>query len=321
VNRTDRLLALVLKLQINGQQRAEDLAAAFETSKRTIYRDIQALSEAGVPVVALPGQGYSLMEGYFLPPLSFTTDEATMLLLGADFVAKNFDAQYRDAAHAASNKIEAVLPDGLRRDVRYLQDSICFVPIGSPGRPAEAERLQQLRRAIIDRKTASFLYHTKFTADARGRRDARKADPYGMLNAGGTWYLIAYCHLRRATRMFRLDRLTDLTILDSTFERPANFKMEDPVEEEWKGIVARALFDNEIASWVREARSYYVVEMEDRPEGLLVTMKARRESDLMQWLLSWGSRVRVLEPASLRRRLIEEGEKMIEVNRVEKLLT
>lgn len=81
MNRTDRLLAIVLELQGKGRQRAEDLAATFETSKRTIYRDIQALGQAGVPLISVPGHGYSLMKGYFLPPLSFTTDEATMLVI------------------------------------------------------------------------------------------------------------------------------------------------------------------------------------------------------------------------------------------------
>src|SRR6266545_780388 len=84
MNRTDRLLAIVLELQRKGARRAEDLAATFETSKRTIYRDIQALCESGVPVVAQPGVGYSLVEGYFLPPVSFSVDEATMLLRGAE---------------------------------------------------------------------------------------------------------------------------------------------------------------------------------------------------------------------------------------------
>src|SRR5262252_5341 len=149
MNRTDRLLAIVLELQRKGARRAEDLAATFETSKRTIYRDIrharltqrldvavdrafadlaatfetskrtiyrdiQALSESGVPVVAQPGVGYSLVEGYFLPPVSFSADEATMLLLGGDFVAQNFDAQYRAAAVSAGRKIEAVLSEKLR---------------------------------------------------------------------------------------------------------------------------------------------------------------------------------------------------------------
>src|SRR5207248_11641794 len=90
MNRTDRLLAIVLELQCKGRQRAEDLASTFETSKRTIYRDISALGQAGVPLISVPGRGYALMKGYFLPPLSFSADEATMLLLGSDFMAQNF---------------------------------------------------------------------------------------------------------------------------------------------------------------------------------------------------------------------------------------
>ena len=77
MNRTDRLLAIVLELQTRNRLRAQDLASTFEISKRTVYRDIQSLAEIGVPVVSIPGQGYSLVEGYFLPPVRFTPDEAT----------------------------------------------------------------------------------------------------------------------------------------------------------------------------------------------------------------------------------------------------
>ena len=84
LNKTDRLLAIVLELQGKGRQRAEDMARTFQTSKRTIYRDIEALCEAGVPIVSTPGRGYALMKGFFLPPLSFTADEATILLLGSE---------------------------------------------------------------------------------------------------------------------------------------------------------------------------------------------------------------------------------------------
>src|SRR5215203_2043033 len=109
MNRTDRLLAIVLELQARGKQRAEDLAATFEVGKRTIYRDIQALCEAGVPVISTPGQGYALLEGYFLPPLRFTPDEALILLLGSDLMAQSFDAEYRVAAESASRKIAGAL--------------------------------------------------------------------------------------------------------------------------------------------------------------------------------------------------------------------
>src|SRR5579885_1121757 len=164
MNRTDRLLAIVLELQAKGRQRAEDLAATFETSKRTIYRDMLALGEAGVPLVSIPGLGYSLMEGYFLPPLSFSSEEATMLLLGSGVMALSFDAQYREAAQSASRKIEGVLPEKLRAEVQYLQSAIRFITAGAAEERPEGEKLQQLRRAIIERNTVRFVYHARYSS-------------------------------------------------------------------------------------------------------------------------------------------------------------
>lgn len=315
MNRTDRLLAIVLELQGKGRQRAEDLAATFETSKRTIYRDVLALGEAGVPIVSVPGQGYSLMKGYFLPPLSFTTDEATMLLLGSDVMAQNFDAQYREAAQSASRKIEGVLPDKLRDEVHYLQNSIVFVA-GTPDTPESEHRvtlLQQLRRAIIQRSTVRFCYHARHAREGRGEQTTREADPYGLIHFPSGWHLIAYCHLRQGIRNFRLDRIDKLELLPRTFQRPAGYVMhQDPERErEARSITVRVLFDSEIARWVQEARSYYVTHEEETPDGLLVTLQVRQESEILHWLLSWGQHVRILVPESLRSRLVEEAEGML----------
>jgi predicted DNA-binding transcriptional regulator YafY len=130
MNRTDRLLAIVLELQRHRRSycRAEDLATRFEVSKRTIYRDIQALCEAGVPITVADRQGYALVDGYFLPPLSFTTDEALILALGSDFMAHNFDHDYRIAAHSAYRKVDAVLPPLLRTQVDHLKSGLHFLP-------------------------------------------------------------------------------------------------------------------------------------------------------------------------------------------------
>jgi predicted DNA-binding transcriptional regulator YafY len=311
MNRTDRLLAIVLELQRKGARRAEDLAATFETSKRTIYRDIQALCESGVPVVAQPGVGYSLVEGYFLPPVSFNLDEATMLLLGADSAAQNFDAQYRAAAASAGRKIEAVLSEKLRGEVEYLRGSIAFV---APARLASGKSesfLPQLRRAIIERRTVSFDYHTRYPQDGRAARNTREADPYAMLHYGDAWRLIGHCHLRKGIRNFRLDRMAGLRLLEKTFDRPPNFRLEEPVDDQ-RNLKVVALFSPETAPWVRESRSYYVDSMEEVADGLLVTMRVRVENEIFQWLFSWGAQVRVLEPESLRRRLMTEAGKILE---------
>ncbi len=304
MNRTDRLLAIVLELQRNGSQRAEDLAATFETSKRTIYRDIQALCESGVPVVAQAGKGYSLVEGYFLPPLSFSTDEASMLLLGGKLVADHFEAQYREVSQSASRKIENVLSEKLRAEVGFLRDNIAFVAPETLASNTSAKFLPTLRRAILEQKTIRFHYHTRYSMDRSTAKKTREADPYSLLHYGDAWYLNGFCHLRQALRQFRLDRMSDLELLDKNFARPADYKMAPP-EEDDRQVIVRALFNSDAAPWVRESRSYYVTEMLDNPEGhpgcLLVTMKAHFETEVISWLLSWGAKVEVLEPESLKR--------------------
>lgn len=307
MNRTDRLLAIVLELQGKGHQRAEDLAGTFETSKRTIYRDIQALGQAGVPLISTPGRGYSLMKGYFLPPLSFTTDEATMLLLGSDFMAQNFDAQYRAAAQSAGRKIEGVLPEKLREEVHYLQNSIRFVSGGSMEGSPRAELLQQLRRAIIQRTTVRFHYYTRLTIDGKGEQNWREANPYGLIHSYGAWHLVAWCHLRRDMRNFRLDRMENLELLPDIFDRPTGFAMRVGRGNDSRTLVIRVLFDDEVARWVQESPSFYTTNQEQTGAGLVVTLQVRHESEVLQWLLSWGSHAHVLEPESLRSRLAEEA--------------
>jgi predicted DNA-binding transcriptional regulator YafY len=310
MNRTDRLLAIVLELQRKGRQRAEDLAATFETSKRTIYRDIQALCESGVPVIGEAGVGYSLIEGYFLPPVSFSSDEATMLLLGSQFVADHFDAQYSEAARSGAKKIEAVLAEKIRGEVAYLRESIVLVAPDTLAKDAGAKTLAQLRRAIIERRTIRFDYHTRYAKEGQPAQNLREVDPYGIAHWGDSWYLIAHCHLRQDIRNFKVARIGDVALLDRAFHRPAEFTLQQIEREDRRDLLVRVLFSPRVAPWVRESRSYYVTDMEDCPEGLLVTLHSHVEDEVFNWLLSWGAEVEVLEPASLRNRLAGEARKI-----------
>ena len=310
MNRTDRLLGVLLELQSRRAVRAEDLAGHFETSKRTIYRDIQALCETGVPIVAQPGVGYSIMDGYFLPPVSFTTDEATMLVLGAEFVAGNFDAQYRAAARTARSKIEAVLSEQTRADVRAFQERISLLA-AAPLSGKTRDFLPLLRRAVLERKRLRLLYRTRHAAHPSGEENWRETDPYALVNWGGLWYLIGYCHLRRAIRNFRADRISQAQLCDRTFERPDNFQLrEDPPAN--RTYAARVIFAAEIDPWVRENMSSYATDVTQTSEGLLVTLRAHQEAELLQWILGWGAGARVLEPETLKKRILEEARKMLQ---------
>jgi predicted DNA-binding transcriptional regulator YafY len=294
MNRTDRMLAIVLELQARGARRAADLAATFEVSKRTIYRDVQALCEAGVPVVAEPGRGYSLPPGYFLPPLRFSADEALMLVLGADVMAGSFDAEYRVAAESAGRKIAGALPEPRRAEVAALRASLHFAPAGA-GPPRRQQALRALRGAILARQSVRLRYTARFGADGGQERDV---DPYGLAHVGEAWYLVGHCHLRGGLRNFRLDRIEAIEPLARRFERPAGFRLAMPSDE--RPTVVRALFAPAAAPWVRESPSFYQISAEERPDGLLLTLRVRRVDELLPWLLSWGAAVQVIEPPELR---------------------
>ncbi|HEV2236905.1 MAG TPA: YafY family protein [Ktedonobacterales bacterium] len=306
MNRTDRLLAIVLELQARRWARADDLAATFEVNRRTIYRDMLALGESGVPVVSVPGRGYSLVEGYFLPPLTFTTDEAVMLLLGAGFMGRSFDEQYRGAARAAAQKIVAVLPETRQHEVASLQSRIQFIAQESH---LATETLRRVRQAIIERRTLRFRYHARHRdgrPSAPGAPDPREADPYALVHVHNAWIMVGWCHLRQADRRFRLDRMEDVALLDATFTPPERFSLARGPEED-RTLLIRAHFDHETARWADETPSYFQVGREERADGVVVTLAVRQPGEVLNWLLSWGARVRVLEPESVRALVAHEA--------------
>lgn len=307
MNKTDRLLAIVLELQRNGMQRAEDLAAKFETSIRTIYRDMQALSEAGVPIVGAPGQGYSLLEGYFLPPMSFTVEEAVTLLIGLHFVEREFDDDYQAKAYAARGKIEAILPGTTRREAERVRDAFRLLTGKmSEGNGRREEMLKLLRRAILDQRRVRFNYK-KPGLDVR----VRKVDPYGIVYIGGTWVLVAFCHLRQALRHFRMSRIRDLELLVEGFRRPPDFTLHSYRPPDDRSVLIKLLIHHRAADKVKESDYFYIEELEDGQDGLHVTLRVRRPEEVLHWILGWGSDVVVLSPESLRQRVREEAEKII----------
>ncbi len=311
MNRTDRLLAIILELQRKKVVRAGDLAATFEVTKRSIYRDIQAISEAGVPLVAVPGRGYSIMEGYFLPPLSFSQDEAMMLILGAEFVGTRFDSQYRKAATEARGKIEAVLRPSLRAEVDSLRENIQFVSFESGQSATLIEHLRLVRTAIIEKRSITFKYQKRWSTKEKEPK-TRTVDPYALLHLGSNWMLAGYCHLRHDIRSFRLNRMTGLIMTNRSFERKRNFKLAQLAEDRDLNFNARVHLASGAARWLDESLPYKVVGREKRRDGVVLRIATSKEEQLVAWIRSWGPEATVLEPSSLRQRLKDEAQSALQ---------
>ncbi|NQX61768.1 helix-turn-helix transcriptional regulator [Paenibacillus qinlingensis] len=312
MNKTDRLLAIVLELQRNEVLRAEDLAATFETSVRTIYRDIQALSEAGVPVIGAPGQGYSLMDGYFLPPVSFTVEEAVTLLIGSDFIEKWFDADYANKSRTSRGKIEAILPEPIRSEASRIRKSFRLrASAEDVARIQEKAYMEAIRQAILEERKIRFRY-SKRIAEADGNRHSiRTVAPYGLVILHESWVLIARCDLRQDIRHFRLSRMNELIDLEDSFQLPSDFHLDVYQPPDDRNVRVRIQVQSDIADKVRESNNFYMETMEDHPEGLLVTFRVRQPEELLQWVLGWGGEVVVLEPEFFRLRVRNEVEKML----------
>jgi predicted DNA-binding transcriptional regulator YafY len=308
VNRTDRLVAVLLELQARGQDelRAEDLARRFEVSVRTIYRDLEALSESGVPLLATPGKGYRLMEGYFLPPLAFTATEAALLVLGGEFVRQRVDAELRGPAEDALRKLAAILPEDRRQSVDRWRRELLFPRPGQRPDPG----LARLRRAIQERRVVRLLYH----AFRRAQPEAREVEPISLVYLGERWQLAGYCRLRRGPRLFRLDRIDQLEVLAERFPLDARHVVPAPSEgEDWRTSApeARLRFDPAVERWARERQPFVFLREEVDADGSSVFVYAiREEQQLLPWLLSWGTGVEVLHPPWLRARLAAEAQRI-----------
>ncbi|MFD0711377.1 helix-turn-helix transcriptional regulator [Paenibacillus sp. GCM10027626] len=310
MNKTERMLAIVLELQRKKLVRAEDLAAAFETSIRTIYRDIQAISETGVPVVGAPGQGYSLMEGYFLPPVCFTAEEAVALLIGTDFIEQRFDAVYGVKALSSRKKIEAILPENILQEATRIRHTMRLIPGKGSVSGKEKEYLEAIRRAILQRQKLKFHY-LKSIADSGSRQSIRTAAPYGLVFVKSAWTLLAWCELRKEIRHFRLSRMTELTVLEESFEAPAEFNLADYKPADDRHLTVRIVVPPDIADKVLESNNYYMEAVEKQDDGLHVILRVRRTEEVLHWVLSWGAGVVVLEPESFREQIRNEAEKML----------
>ncbi|WP_311080747.1 YafY family protein [Paenibacillus polymyxa] len=311
MNKTDRLLAILLELQRKDILRAEDLAAIFETSVRTIYRDIQALSESGVPIVGAPGIGYSLMEGYFLPPLSFTAEEAVALLIGTDFVEQKFDTDYGIKAQTSRRKIEAILPESVRREVSRVRTTIRLLAVGEGANHSEKTCLEKLRLAVLEKRKVRFGYSKRMPEADGNRQSVRVVAPYGLVLLRGSWVLIGQCELRQQLRHFRLSRMDELIVLEDRFQLPVDFHLQDYKQTDDRHVTVRILARLDIADKVKEANNFYMEAIEERADGLHILFRVRHPEELLQWILGWGADVVVLEPESLRERIRTEVEKML----------
>jgi predicted DNA-binding transcriptional regulator YafY len=302
MQKAERLMAITLLLQSRGKLTAERLAEILGVSVRTVYRDMNSLSLAHVPVSMDlgPGGGYFLPDTSFVDPVSFTGEEATALALGGAIAGGSRLFDGGDGLRQALIKLEALLPEEYRRDVRAARERI-LVDVSAwydvASRPAHFEAV---RSAVWQRRQLELFYQRAHSADTEWRR----VEPQGLVWKAGVWYLAAYCQLRQDFRVFHLNRIRDLRVLeDLTASRP-DFDLEtfwDAFRERFESLTAplQVTFRAapELASQLDSAHQV----LQHDPDGAVVVRTYMDSVEgAISHVLALGPGASVLEPDEVR---------------------
>lgn len=216
VKRLSRLSAILLHLQFRRLVTAPQLAEKFNVTIRTIYRDIRALEEAGVPIYTEEGKGYSLMDGYQIPPVMFTEDEANALITAEFFMQFCNDESLIREYTAAVQKLKAIIPDHLKINAEMLEGRIGFNKTHTDS-SVKSRFLLVLQKALVAHRVVRIIYTNR-----SGLKSERELEPFAVYcSAKGEWLLIAHCRLRKEFRTFLLARIEEVFSIDETFEPSA----------------------------------------------------------------------------------------------------
>lgn len=304
MNRIDRLTAILTHLQSKRTVRAAELAARFEVSLRTIYRDVRSLEESGVPIIGEAGQGYSLMEGYRLPPIMFSREEALALLVAEKLVEKSLDDQSSKFFKEALIKINAVLKSSEKDLLAEVQDTIQVLkPSSSKIMNRSSKAFQVILQAISQKKVLSTTY---VTFDPEHTTE-RELEPIGLFHSYEQWYLMAFCRLRNDYRTFRLDRFSKLVQTDiscSTAKHPSLQSYLDKIANEQKlHKIILEVPDGSLKYLVNSKYNNGFVSEEKVGEKTVMTFMNSSIEGFVRWVISLGDMVVVKQPAILQHRL------------------
>ncbi len=294
------------------------MAKACRVSRRTIFRDLDVLRQAGVPVLFDDErQVYRIPGTYYLPPTNFTAEEALAVMVLCYELGRDSRLPFYEAAQSAALKLESSLPGRVRERLRDATAAVHINP--QPSNPLIGQQpiYQQLLASIAARRAVRIEYDS--FAD-RAVIHLRLA-PYRLLFSRHSWYVIGRSSLHREVRTFNVGRIKQLTLLDEGFAMPRGFNIERYLGNAWhlipepgpdQDVVVR--FSPLVAKNVAEVVWHKSQRVEERPDGSIdfhVRVSGIRE--ISWWVLGYGDQAEVLKPARLRQLIAERAGRMVEM--------
>jgi predicted DNA-binding transcriptional regulator YafY len=307
---TSRVLTVLELLQAKPSITGPELAERLEMDVRTVRRYITHLQDVGIPVEGNIGRygGYRLRPGFKLPPLLFTEEEATAIMLGLLASPWLEIGQSSAAIEGALAKVSRVLPLRARERLQAVSSHLVLFPHNQQERP-DASLLIDLSGAIHASQRIAIDYHS-----LRNEHTHRKVEPYGITGWKGHWYLGGYCCLRQDYRSFRLDRIQHLQILTETFEKAGDFDYEAFVKENHKtsGPQIEVEFQADMATVQQKIPTTYGT-LTPTPTGVLLQDRYDDVEGMARYLMTLNLSFVIHNPPALREALLRLGERMIQI--------
>lgn len=300
MNKIERISSILIKLQSRRNITAQQIANEFGISIRTVYRDIQILEEAGIPIVSNMGVGYSIIEGYKLPPLMFSISEAVAFLLAEKQLSTQFNVDGYELFRSGMDKIRSVLKftnrDILERFENYI-DVLQLSEIRQESNPFRV--LEPLIQSIVENKTVKIEYAALYN----GETTIREIEPVGLFFMFGQWYLLAWCKLRNDYRTFKLNRIGNITITESPFE-----KKHPPLKDLIRQIYSSPPYHNIVLKIEKSVLfeigslkyNHGLVSEEVEGEYMIQTYKTNSLEYFARWYLSFADKATIIESMELK---------------------
>lgn len=312
MNRIDRLTAIIIFLQGRTRVAVDELAERYAISQRTVYRDLHALQEAGVPIGSESGKGYFIVKGYHLPPVMFDKDEVAALLTGERMMQKWSDTKLGESYVSALDKIRSVLRTKDKEYLDTLDRHIRSFPYKDE-KPTEADYkvFTFLQDAIFDHKVIRIEYYSPYK-DQFTKRDV---EPLGLLLRDNNWYLAGWCRLRDDYRLFRVERIeyfkkTNEQLSDQSSHTLKEFS-EQSLQREKDLHEVKVLFSHKISRYIGDQKYYHGWVTEQKlDDGLEMTFLTSSIEYFARWLLIWGNGVEIIAPDKLKIRVRELSEEL-----------
>ncbi|SDQ72589.1 Predicted DNA-binding transcriptional regulator YafY, contains an HTH and WYL domains [Chryseobacterium soldanellicola] len=296
LKKLDRVTAILTQLQSKPIVRAQDLAQKFEVSVRTIYRDVKTLENAGIPIVGEAGSGYSLMDGYKLPPVMFTKEEVLSFITAEKLMQKFLHQSLGNHYQTAMEKVRSVLKYSDRNLIQNIENQIDIFNYQPKTEDTIKNIIPTILESIAEKRQLIMEYKT-----VDSKISTRTIEVVGVFFEFNYWYIMAYCILRNDFRQFRVDRILQISKTQNPFLQEYGQINDYRKNSNGNKTKVRLLVDKKIINHLVNSKKYYGLTEEIETEnGIEMTFETEWiDEGFPRWLITFADFAKVLEPESL----------------------